>query len=338
MALHVHYAGPSQAWAELSQFDGARLFIPTTDELELGSTVEVDVEIPDRWAPLVLQAKVVGLRPLSGTNPQGVYVALDAGSLDKARTGLGAPRDESARLQGRAERRVDCNLAAKLLNPATDAALVAKSLSASGLTLSGDAVLFQGTTVTLEVTLPAGGVLQTSGQVAWARPELKLWGLKLTPDDAARSRLEAAVALLDRPQAAAATPPSVRGLVLLADDEPGIIELMTRVLTPLATKVLTATRGDDALKLAREARPDLVLLDVLMPGLDGLAVCQAMRSDAALTKVPVVLLSAMGTRQLEDAVKRVGATDYLSKPLNITDVRSMARKLLGAANAAAAAQ
>ncbi len=327
MALHVHFPGPSQAWAELSQHDGTRVFIATTEALELGAVVEVDVELPGRWAPLVLQAKVVGLRPLAGTNPQGVYVALDAASLDKARAGLGAPRDENARLQGRSERRVDCSLALKLLSPATDAALIAKSLSISGLTLSGDAVLFQGTAVTVALTLPAGGTLEVQGQVMWARPELKLWGLKLSPDDATRARLEAAVALLDNPQPP--EPATARGVVLLADDEPGILELMKRVLTPVASRLLTAARGDDALKLAREQRPDLVLLDVLMPGLDGLAVCQAMRADAALAKTPVVLLSAMGARQLEDAVKRVGATDFLAKPLNITDVRSLARKLLG---------
>lgn len=331
MALHLQFAGPSQAWAELSQHEGTRLFIPTTDPFELGAQIELDVELPGRWAPLVLQAKVVALRPLAGTNPAGVYVALDAASLDKARAGLGAPRDESARLQGRTEKRVDCTLQVKLLDPATDAALVAKSLSATGLTLSGDAVLFQGSAVRVAVTLPLGTVVEVAGQVAWARTELKLWGLKLTPDDATRARLEATVAQLDRPVVAQ---PPARNLVVVADDEPSIIELLTRVLAPLASRVLTATRGDDALKLVREQRPDLVLLDVLMPGLDGLAVCQAMRADTALQKVPVVLLSAMGSRQLEEAVQRVGATDSLAKPLNVTDVRVLVRRLLAPAPAA----
>jgi CheY-like chemotaxis protein len=92
--------------------------------------------------------------------------------------------------------------------------------------------------------------------------------------------------------------------------------------------VVRTDRGDKALELVRQEKPQLVFLDVLMPGLDGLEVAKAIRTDATLMGTPVVLLSAMGEARLADAVRSSGATDFLTKPMKLEAVRGLMARLL----------
>jgi two-component system alkaline phosphatase synthesis response regulator PhoP len=78
-----------------------------------------------------------------------------------------------------------------------------------------------------------------------------------------------------------------------------------------------------ALELIRKERPDLVFLDVLMPGLDGLEVCKAIRADATLARTPVILLSAMGEDRLIAAAKNAKADGYLTKPMRLDAMRTL---------------
>ena len=118
--------------------------------------------------------------------------------------------------------------------------------------------------------------------------------------------------------------PGSRGTVLVIDDDPDARELIRRLLTREGYRVETAADGDDGLRLARELRPCAITLDVLMPTMDGWAVLTALKSDAALAGIPVVMVSITSDRTLAYAL---GATDFLTKPIERDRLRAVLRRL-----------
>jgi len=104
--------------------------------------------------------------------------------------------------------------------------------------------------------------------------------------------------------------------VLIADDESSVVELVRVTLEDERVRVVAASDGVTALALASEVRPDLVLLDVNMPGWDGFEVCRRLRADARFRTTPIVMLTAA---TWPDDVRRgldAGATEYLTKPFS----------------------
>lgn len=134
--------------------------------------------------------------------------------------------------------------------------------------------------------------------------------------------------------AAAAAP--AEATVLIADDDPDILTLLAEVLELEGLRVLLAGDGETALKLARTAKPSLILLDWRMPILDGMDVLREVRAseDPALREVPVVMLTARARREDTVAGFEAGATDYLTKPFEPAHVRSRVREWLLRARAA----
>ena len=116
--------------------------------------------------------------------------------------------------------------------------------------------------------------------------------------------------------------------ILLADDEPDLVWAVRHRLSGEGYEVATAGNGAEALALARRRRPDLVILDIVMPRLDGLQVCQELRSDPSLAAVPILFLSAKSA--LEDRLKGLdsGGDDYLPKPFDGRELQSRVRALL----------
>ncbi|MEW6431539.1 MAG: response regulator [Myxococcota bacterium] len=332
--LKLKFLARSRLWADVVLPKGDRLFVPTTEALAIGAAVSVEVEAPDLAEPLLLSATVQGVRPFDGQSPAGVFVQVAADGVEKCRALVGATRDESARTTGRGEKRVDCELLARVLSGADRREATVKSLSVHGLTLKTAAALTKDAVVSLAVTLPDGTEALVSAQVMWSRGDLTLAGLHLTSVDAATEKrlADAVAALAARTPEGPATAGSA-GTVVVADDDPSILDFTSRVVTKAGHRVVRAERGDVALELIRKERPGLVFLDVLMPGLDGLEVCRAVRADAALATTPVVLLSAMGEQRLAEAAESVGATAWLTKPMRIDSVRALLDAYLGGKNA-----
>ena len=104
--------------------------------------------------------------------------------------------------------------------------------------------------------------------------------------------------------------------VLVIDDSPTILKVVQLVLSKGGYLVRTAPDGEAGLRLAEEERPDLILLDFVMPKLNGYQVCQALSSSSDLRKVPVVLMSAKGDQVGERFVKMLGIVDYITKPFS----------------------
>jgi DNA-binding response OmpR family regulator len=119
-----------------------------------------------------------------------------------------------------------------------------------------------------------------------------------------------------------------RSLILVADDEEDVLALIRFRLEEAGYEVVTAADGDAALRLAKELKPDLAVIDVMMPGKDGYEVTQGMRASAETSRVPVILLTA---RVQEADVNRgfeVGADEYIRKPFSAGHLRSRVQAML----------
>jgi signal transduction histidine kinase/DNA-binding response OmpR family regulator len=110
-----------------------------------------------------------------------------------------------------------------------------------------------------------------------------------------------------------ARPADALGTVLIIDDEEPAHELLERELASAGFYILHAAGGREGLKLAKQARPDVITLDIIMPDLDGWSVLKALKADPELCNIPVVLVTIMGDRDLGFAL---GAADYITKPLD----------------------
>lgn len=103
--------------------------------------------------------------------------------------------------------------------------------------------------------------------------------------------------------------------VLLVDDEPDILELLRYNLEREGYAVQTAINGKDALKAARANRPDLIVLDIMMPGMDGVEVCMQLRQQPEFKNTVIVFLTARGEDYSQIAGFEAGADDYITKPV-----------------------
>ena len=104
--------------------------------------------------------------------------------------------------------------------------------------------------------------------------------------------------------------------VLLVDDDPQLLLLISTTLGTSDFDLLEASDGEQALQVARRDHPDLVLLDVTMPGLDGFEVCRQLKSSPQTTSIKVVMLTARGTDADRARGREVGADDYFAKPFS----------------------
>jgi CheY-like chemotaxis protein/Tfp pilus assembly protein PilZ len=325
MGLKLTYVDRSRLWADLLNVEGDRVFVPADELPGVGEIVSIVVEAPELAAPLLVSGTVQGQRPATGKFPAGVFVHIDAPSVELCRVALETPRDGMVRTAGRKELRADCTLTGRIVGPRPSGDCVVKSLSPTGFTLKGAATLTDELKVDVLLTLPDGYEAAVAAQVIWVRPELQLAGFKITSVDA---KGEAKIA--ETVRGLATVPQVSTGVtIVVADDDRSILDFAFRAISKSGHRVLRAERGDTALALIRQERPRLVFLDVLMPGLDGLEVCKAMRSDEHLTRIPVVLLSAMGEVRLKEAARQSGANDFLTKPMHLEALRTLVDKYVG---------
>ncbi|MFQ5750608.1 MAG: diguanylate cyclase [bacterium] len=121
---------------------------------------------------------------------------------------------------------------------------------------------------------------------------------------------------------------STQKTILVVDDVPVNIQLLSTYLTSEGYQVITAKSGKEAIKQVRNNYPDLVLLDVMMPNMDGFEVCQIIKADKETHFIPVIMVTALN--ELEDKIKSMdsGADDFISKPFNKLELLVRVRSLL----------
>ena len=116
--------------------------------------------------------------------------------------------------------------------------------------------------------------------------------------------------------------------ILVADDEPSIVDLVRFTLEDADVRVVEASDGAEALVLARRIKPDLVLLDVHMPRLDGREVCRQLRREPAFARTPIIMLTAAGQQADRTRGLGAGADEYLTKPFSPLALLALVEALL----------
>jgi DNA-binding response OmpR family regulator len=109
---------------------------------------------------------------------------------------------------------------------------------------------------------------------------------------------------------------AARRTILVIDDEPSLLKVIGVRLRQDGYEVLTTTNGEEGLRLAEDRQPDLVLLDVMMPGLKGREVCARLKADPKTAHIPVIFLTALGLADHVKAGMDLGAEDYIVKPFS----------------------
>jgi len=113
--------------------------------------------------------------------------------------------------------------------------------------------------------------------------------------------------------------------ILVVDDDPPILEMLSMHLISEGYQVMTARDGDQALTVIKQEKPDLVLLDIMMPRVDGLTVCEQVRE---YSPVPIIIISALGHEDQKVKALDLGADDYLTKPFGIRELLARVRVAL----------
>ncbi|MCU7813068.1 MAG: response regulator [Candidatus Thiodiazotropha sp. (ex Notomyrtea botanica)] len=117
--------------------------------------------------------------------------------------------------------------------------------------------------------------------------------------------------------------------ILVVDDEPNIVLSLEFLLKKEGYQVRTASNGEEALNVLKESKTDLVLLDVMMPRMDGYDVCQAVRADPELSSVGIIMLTARGRDIERDKGLALGADDYVTKPFATRELVDKVKSFLG---------
>ena len=117
--------------------------------------------------------------------------------------------------------------------------------------------------------------------------------------------------------------------ILVVDDEVYILHILDFILGAESYDVVTASNGEQALQKVREEKPDLVILDIMMPKLDGYETCRMIKKDPATKSIPVILLTAKGREVDQKLGREVGADDYMTKPFSPSKLIERVQAILG---------
>lgn len=124
-------------------------------------------------------------------------------------------------------------------------------------------------------------------------------------------------------------PSEIRKKVLIVDDQGTIITTLKFQVNHAGYDMITATNGEEALTVTARQKPDLVMLDVMMPALNGFEVCRRLKNDPATASIPVFIVTSLHSDADSDAARNSGANEFLVKPLKTDDLVKRLRKYLG---------
>lgn len=119
-----------------------------------------------------------------------------------------------------------------------------------------------------------------------------------------------------------------RKKIVVIEDEPDIVEVVTYNLKREGFNVISVARGDEGLNVIRNQAPDLVILDLMLPGIDGLSICQQVKSDTMVRDIPIIIISAKGEESDVVIGLELGADDYLSKPFSPRELLARVKAVL----------
>ena len=117
--------------------------------------------------------------------------------------------------------------------------------------------------------------------------------------------------------------------ILSVDDEPDVTALVRFHFSKAGYEVLTAASGREAIETIRCRHPELVLVDLMLPDIDGLGLCEIIRQNSATAAIPIVILTSWATAEARQAGLELGAIDYVTKPFSPRDLVDRVARLLG---------
>lgn len=279
---------------------------------------------PGMWEKVILNLLSNALKfTFDGAIRVCVRAEGDHAVVSVADSGVGVPEDEIPRLFERFHR-IENTRARSNEGSGIGLALVKELIALHGGSITADSRLGEGTTFTIRLPfgnahLPADSLASAhvaGGVSENADPFLHeaLRWLPAADEDTAQPNAPVEQAHRD---------PSAR--VLIADDNADMRAYLTRLLRGAGHEVTAVGDGNSALEYARARNPDLIISDVMMPGLDGLALVAALRADARTAGVPVLLLSARAGQEASIEGLHAGADDYLVKPFLAADLLARVR-------------
>jgi len=123
-----------------------------------------------------------------------------------------------------------------------------------------------------------------------------------------------------------------RGRVLVVDDEPDLVRILQFGLQSAGYVVESASDGQEGLKKAREVKPDIILLDLMLPKLDGYKICRLLKFDERFKQIPIIILSARTQEGDQALALEMGANRFVTKPYNFSEILAHVEELLKAAS------
>lgn len=117
--------------------------------------------------------------------------------------------------------------------------------------------------------------------------------------------------------------------ILIVDDEQDIVESLSFMLQAKGYETICAYDGEEGLKLAKEAAPDLIMLDVMMPKINGYKICRLLKYDAKYKNIPIIMLTARSQESDKTIGEETGADEYITKPFEFNDVLNVMQKYIG---------
>ncbi|MEK7704819.1 MAG: response regulator [Myxococcota bacterium] len=325
--IKLYYHDRYHLWADLIRGSTDRMFVQADVRPPIGGYVPLEIHIDEQSLPIVTRAAVVGWRAESERFSRGVFVRVPASELEKCRRFLGLRPADVGVEGGRGVSRVQVNGKVHLGAPFGGAVAELINMSETGLLVRTVAPLEPGQVIDLRIELSAmERTLTLSGEVAWSDSTRQTVAFKicdLTDDLRDRLRQQVSQAVVAQRDVGRRSSP-----ILVADDDPAIVKFLAAALARHGAEVYQASGGEETLRLARELHPSLVVMDILMPGVDGAEVCKAMRADAELADVPVIFVSALDPQTLHRVADDAGATDYLLKPVALTDLFNIVGRYL----------
>jgi len=116
--------------------------------------------------------------------------------------------------------------------------------------------------------------------------------------------------------------------ILVVEDNMLVQEVYASALQNLGCEVITADDGNEALALAEEEEPDLIIMDIMLPGVSGLDLVRKMKSDPALKDTPIIVVTTMAMAADQEKIRAAGADGYLPKPIRVDEFTEAVRKIL----------
>lgn len=332
--IRVLFADKYRLWQELvhaSDREG-RVFIATDQREPPGTLVELEVRVSGDEQPLKVRATVESRRPPSLRFSRGLFLRLPLEEVERLRSTLGLLPPQLQAAAGRASRRYPVRWPVVFRTPALLRPVVTEDISATGMHVEMPERVRRGHVLELSLHTPQGHELGLAATVMWTSETSRRVGLHFYFEDDETRRVfrgvleHAVLAEAAGGEAAdSALPSGEASTVLVADDDGDTLDLVTALLESRGYRVVRARSGEEALALVRSERPDLVVLDILTPALDGAAVCRAMRADAELADLPVVFLGGLEEEDLRRRAEEAGASDYLQKPVDPQRLLMIAR-------------